>query len=133
VLSRAIPQIDIASFVLNTEQYTPVTWKLRGWSWVDPTKEVNAYKEAVRAGFTTVSAVIAQTAGGLDIEDVIAERERELAMFEAAGIEVDTTVEEPQEPVAPVASVAAPADPEEPDDNEDDEPPARVLRMRANA
>jgi len=132
VLSRAIPQIDLASYALNTEAYNAVTWKPRGWSWVDPTKEVAAYKEAVRAGFTTTSMVIAQTAGGLDVEDVIAERRRELDLFEAADIELDTTVEEPQEPVT--AAPAAPATPAEPDDEEDPEPEdaartARVLSM----
>jgi lambda family phage portal protein len=127
VLSRAVPAIDIGSFALNPEPFRAVTWKLRGWTWVDPTKEVAAYKEAVKAGFTTVSAVISATAGGLDIEDVIAERKRELEMFEAADIDVDTTVEEPPEPAA--VAPAAPAETEE----SEDEPTARVLKMRTNA
>jgi lambda family phage portal protein len=115
VLSRAVPSISVEAYALRPEQFTAVTWKFRGWQWVDPTKEVSAYKEAVKAGFTTISAVIAQTGGGVDIEDVIAERKRELAMFEEAEIDVDTTVEEPQEPAEPAAVQA----PQPADDAED--------------
>jgi lambda family phage portal protein len=128
VLSRAIGSIQVEAYAPDTERFLAVSWKLRGWSWVDPTKEVNAYKEAVKAGFTTISAVIAQTAGGVDIEDVIAERKRELDMLDAAGIDVDTTVEEPQEiaePLPPTAAqLASPAD----DDGENQ--PARVFNLR---
>ncbi|MBK7082283.1 MAG: hypothetical protein IPH55_16685 [Betaproteobacteria bacterium] len=96
---------------------------------------MNAYKEAVKAGFMTVSKVIALTGGGDDIEDVIAERKRELAMFEEADIDVDTTVQEPAEPVEPAAPAPAAAEPadEEDDADAEDQPPARVVKMRANA
>jgi lambda family phage portal protein len=126
VMVGAIPEIGIESYALNTEKFRAVSFKPRGWSWVDPTKEVEAFKEAVRAGFTTTSAVIAATGGGVDIEDVIAERARELAMFEAAGIEVDTTVQEPPEPAEQAAAPAA-----ETEDDDEGEPPARVVKMRA--
>jgi lambda family phage portal protein len=109
VLSRAVTSVPIDAYMADVERYSAVLFKPRGWSWVDPVKEVDAFVTAVKAGFTTVTDVIAQTAGGLDIEDVIATRKRELKMFEAAGIEVDTTVEEPPEPVEP-------AEPEEPED-----------------
>ena len=137
VLSRAIVSIPVESYALDASRFADVRWKFRGWSWVDPTKEVGAYKEAVKAGFITVSKVIALTGGGDDIEDVIAERKRELAMFEEAEIDVDTTVEEPVEPMAPVSSPAATAqaadtedDATDGDDTED-APQARVLKMRA--
>jgi lambda family phage portal protein len=134
IFSRAITAVPVDAYAADMERYRAVLWKLRGWSWVDPTKEVNAYKEAVKAGFTTVTDVIAQTAGGMDIEDVVSTRKRELEMFEAAGIDVDTTVEEPQEPVAPAAPVAAqPEEPEEPEEPEDDEEPARVMPLRKTA
>lgn len=134
VLGRAIDIIPLDAYGTDPRRYEAVTWKPRGWSWVDPTKEVNAYKEAIRAGLTTVTDVIAQTAGGLDIEDVIETRKRELEMFAAAGIEVDTTFKEPPAPV-----VAAPSEPQgkddegDEDDDEDDTKAARVLPMRKNA
>lgn len=134
VLSRAIQAITVESYVLAPEKFTAVSWKFRGWSWVDPTKEVEAYKSAIRAGFMTVSKVISLTGGGDDIEDVIAERKRELAMFEEADIDVDTTVEEPEEPPEPAAAEPAeePNDTEGEDaaDAEEDQPPARIVNLR---
>lgn len=123
VLARAIPAISVEEYALRPAKFEAVLWKCRGWSWVDPTKEVNAYKEAVKAGFTTVTDVIAATAGGADIEDVIATRKRELQMFEDADIDVDTTVEEVEEPPP---QAAAPA-PEPPEDEDEEEPPARLF------
>lgn len=135
VLSRAITSIPVEAYAPDPERFLAVTWKLRGWQWVDPTKEVTAYKEAVKAGFTTVSAVIAQTAGGVDVEDVIAERKRELEMFDQAGIDLDTTVEEPQEPDAdeqpgPTQTQLATPDEDDDEDGSEDAAPARVLKMR---
>jgi lambda family phage portal protein len=142
VLSRAVASIPVESYALNKANFEAVTWKFRGWSWVDPTKEVNAYKEAVKAGFMTVSKVINLTGGGDDVEDVIAERKRELEMFDEAEIELDTTVPEPVEPAeaGQPAAAAAPAgdgagnatEPELEDAEAEDAPavPARVLKMR---
>lgn len=107
VLSRAVESISVDQYAAAPERYAAATFKPRGWSWVDPTKEVNAYKEAIRAGITTLTDVIAQTGGGLDIEDVIKTRRRELDMLSEAGIEVDTTTPEV------VATEPAP-EPEEP-------------------
>jgi lambda family phage portal protein len=100
VLAGAIQAIPIGAYATDTLRYQAVRFKPRGWSWVDPTKEVTAYKEAIKAGLTTLTDVIAQTANGLDFEDVLATRKRELAMLDDAEIEVDTTVPEAQEPAA---------------------------------
>jgi lambda family phage portal protein len=119
VLAGAVPALPAAQYAAEPARFEAVLFKPRGWTWVDPTKEVAAYKEAVKAGFTTTTDVIAATAGGQDIEDVIATRERELEMLEAAGIRVDTTVEAPPKP-APAAAAPAPA-PDEPKDGDDDD------------
>jgi len=125
VLGGAVESLPAGQYAVDPAKFEAVTWKPRGWQWVDPTKEVNAYKEAITAGKTTLTDVIAQTAGGLDIEDVILTRQRELQMLEDADIQVDTTVQEPVAAVAP----AAPAAPARPDDEDDDDSPssARVL------
>ena len=125
VLASAIPGLPAGQYASDPGKFEAVTFKPRGWQWVDPTKEVNAYKEAIKAGLTTLTDVIAQTAGGLDIEDVIATRQRELKLLEEAGIEVDTTVLEPVMPVAPVAPVKQ----AEPEDDEDT-PAARVMPLK---
>lgn len=129
VLAGAIPGIPVGEYASNMDKYEAVLFKPRGWSWIDPTKEVNAYKEAIKAGLTTLTDVIAATADGRDIEDVIATRRRELDMLEAADIEVDTTVQDPLEVEAAKATPAAPAKPIEPDD--DDEAAQGRLRVVA--
>lgn len=67
VLVNAVKASDYFS---NPKKYRPVRFKPRGWSWIDPAKEVMAYKLAVRCGFMSPDEVIAQTANGADIEDV---------------------------------------------------------------
>ena len=113
VLARAIDKIPVEQYAADMCKFEAVQFKPRGWSWVDPTKEVNAYKEAIKAGMTTLTDVIAQTADGRDIEDVIRTRQRELQMLDAAGIDVDTTVPEPVEPAAPSRASAPVQEPED--------------------
>lgn len=86
VLAGKIPSISVVSYALDPRKFEAVRYKPRGWSWIDPTSEVEAYLKAVRAGFTTNTDVIAATAGGLDIEDVLNTRERELKMMKDKGI-----------------------------------------------
>lgn len=73
--SGAMP---LPGYDVMPERYEAVKWFPRGWEWVDPAKEVSAYKEAVRCGFKTQADVVA--AGGGDLEDLLvalaAERER---------------------------------------------------------
>lgn len=130
VFAGAVPAVPVGAYSLDRTRYEAVLFKPRGWSWVDPVKEVDAFVTAVKAGFTTVTDVIAQTAGGLDIEDVIATRARELEMFEEADINVETTVPDAPEPAAdPAAGPPAKAEPDDPEDDteNEDEPAARLV------
>ncbi len=81
-------ELDLPGYESNREPFQSVRWIPRGWQWVDPAKEMAAYKEAVRCGFTTMSDVIAQQGG--DIEDVMQTRQRELEMAESMGLVFDT-------------------------------------------
>lgn len=118
VLSGAIKSIPAEAYALNPKKFEALLWKPRGWSWVDPTKEVEAYKEAIRAGFTTVSQVIAHTADGRDLEDVLKERKRELELMKEMGLSFDT------DPAvhAPASPKAAAADPEKGDEETEKDP-----------
>lgn len=69
VLVGAIPRVG-GDYFSNPDKYQAVRFKPRGWSWIDPSKEVAAYKMAVRCGFMAPEDVIAQTANGADIEDI---------------------------------------------------------------
>jgi lambda family phage portal protein len=99
VFAGQIPEIDTAIYAQDTERFEAVRWKLRGWGWVDPAKEVAAYKEAERAGYKTKADIIAETAGGADLEDTIAARRYELDALEDAGLSTDTTNEASAEPI----------------------------------
>jgi lambda family phage portal protein len=134
VLQRAAdgePVVPLAQYAMNPRKYEAVRFKPRGWSWVDPTKEVAAYKEAIKGGLTTLTDVIAQTAGGQDIEDWVRTRERELELLAKAEIAVDTTV---GAAAAAPPPPPPPADPPDEDDEDDEDTtttrPERVVSFR---
>lgn len=83
-------EIAIPDYYSNRKKYQRARWKPRGWGWIDPTREVAAYRMAVRAGFMTVSDVIAQTNGGSDAEDVFKTRRQELDMMAEHDLVFDT-------------------------------------------
>jgi capsid protein len=134
VLSGALRKIPLDAYLADPKRFSAVQFKPRGWSWVDPTKEVQAYKDAVRCGFTTVSDVISQTANGKDLEDVMQERRRELDMMEEMDLEFDTDPES-DEPDAPEPEATAPATASPPVESDDDDETeaARVVPIRSNA
>ena len=125
VLSRAVSAVPVDAYAVDRARYEAAKFKCRGWSWVDPTKEVAAYKEAVKAGFITVTDVISATAGGLDIEDVLATRERELQMINEHGLAFDT---DPDAYAPPEPAPAPQAAPQE--DEQDEEGEAERQRLR---
>lgn len=125
LMAGAIPGVTVEQYLLNRAKFEAVKYKPRGWSWVDPTKEVNAYKEAERAGYITKADIIAATGGGADIEDVLRARRRELDMLEEMDLHTDTT-----EAVAPAAPPAPAADPVAEPDPEDAPAPRRVLPFK---
>lgn len=129
VLARAITSISVEQYAADPLRFQSVRYKPRGWSWIDPTKEVEAYKEAIKAGLTTLTDVIAATAGGQDIEDVLDTRARELELAEERGLTFDTdpAAYAPQPAAAPVAASSDAEDPEDPEEESDPEPPARVF------
>jgi capsid protein len=55
---------------------------------VDPQREVDAYKAAVRCGFKTLAQVISEQGG--DLDDVLAQRQSELAKLDEMDIVLDT-------------------------------------------
>jgi lambda family phage portal protein len=90
VLSHSLQGIPIDAYAIDPRKFDAVRFKPRGWSWVDPTKEVAAYKEAEKAGYITKGRIIAQTADGSDHEDMMEERKDELAVQKAKGLVFDT-------------------------------------------
>lgn len=132
----AIQGLSFADFAGSPDKFGAVSFKPRGWSWVDPTKEVEAYSMAVKAGFTTVTSVIAESGGGKDMEEVLDERERELEEMEARDLVFDTSPEVYAAPKPAAPATAAPVEStaedstEDPPENTADRTPTRVVALR---
>jgi capsid protein len=117
--------------VLNRDKFEAVLFKPRGWTWIDPTKEVEAYITAIKNGLTTVTDVIAQTAGGMDIEDILRVRARELKLMEEAGLVFETSPEfymADANKAKAEAKAAAKPPPESPTATEDTNAPPKAGR-----
>lgn len=81
-------QLNLPGYETNPDRYRASKWVPRSWEWVDPQKEVDAYKTAVRCGFKTLSQVIAEQGG--DLDDVLLMRQNELALLDEMNIVTDT-------------------------------------------
>lgn len=138
VYAGAISTLRAEQYLSDPAKWEAVKFKARGWSWIDPSKEVDAKIKAVQAGFTTVAKVIAETADGDDLEDILEARHAELEMMEELGLQftTDPALEQPAAAPAPATKPAAEDDPADPADPEDDAPAsdrARVIAMRTTA
>ena len=86
VLSNALA---LPGYELAPERFKSARWMPRGWSWVDPAKEVQAYKDAVRCGFKSLAEVVAEQGGDLDELFLQLERERMLAETHGLVLDID--------------------------------------------
>ena len=106
VLSGAL---NLPGYDSNPDRYRSSRWVARSWEWVDPQKEVEAYKTAVRCGFKTLGQVIAEQGG--DLDDTLVMRQAELAMLDEYNIITDTDPSEVTEGGASQAKPAGVVDP----------------------
>jgi lambda family phage portal protein len=81
-------KLNLPTYEAQPERYKRVKWCPRAWAWIDPQKEVAAYKDAVRCGFKTQAQVVAEQGG--DINELMAERQAELELADELGIALDT-------------------------------------------
>jgi lambda family phage portal protein len=85
VLSGALM---LPGYETQIDRFRAVRWMPRGWSWVDPQKEVQAYKEAVRCGFKTQAQVVAECGG--DLDELLRARKSEVEAATEMGLVFDT-------------------------------------------
>lgn len=85
VLSGAI---NLPGYELNPRAYCCPKFTPRGFDWVDPAKEINASRESIRGGLSTLSRELAEK--GIDIEELFEERRRELDLAESLQLNFDT-------------------------------------------
>lgn len=79
--------LNFPDYELRPQRYREIRWTPRGWSWVDPHKEINATIVAIKAGLTTLTEEVAKQGG--DFEENIKILARERAILEQYGIKLD--------------------------------------------
>ena len=80
--------LTLPTYSTTPEVYEKVRWVCRGYSYVDPQKEIAGMKDAVRCGFKTLTDVVSEAGG--DIEELLITRQTELAKLDNMNIILDT-------------------------------------------
>ena len=121
VLSGELP---LADYETRPERYESPRWMARGWTWVDPLKEVKAYREAEQAGYMTKAQIIAY--GGGDYDDNVNELAREQDVAESANVVLDKDI------IATGSTANNQADNQQPEQQAEEAPapPRRAARKR---
>jgi lambda family phage portal protein len=126
-LAGVFQTFTLEQYANNMRKFEATRWKPRGWTWIDPTSEVEAYLKAIEGGVTTLTDVIAATAGGQDIEDMINTRVQELEMLRQADLKFTTS------PEVYAPSEAAPAQPADGSQPQSTDSGMAGVRERADA
>ena len=84
-------RLNLPTFDTETERYKRVKFIPRSFEWIDPIKECQANKEAVKAGFKTQTQVLMEQ--GHDLDEVLTERKREVEQAKELGLTFDTDAE----------------------------------------
>ena len=71
--------LDLPSYETDAGRYRRVKWITKGMSYIDPMREIEAYKDAVRCGFMTQREVVANQGGDLEETMASLSQEREMA------------------------------------------------------
>ena len=106
-MSQAVLEgaLTLPQFGARRREYLAVKWIPQGWQWVDPQKEFNALKLAIRAGLMSRSEAI--SAYGYDAEDIDREIAADNQRADELGLVFDS---DPRHDNGPAnAATAAPA------------------------
>ena len=87
-LSVLSGDLDFPDYAANSKRYCKPRWTPPAQHYVDPLKEIRAYREAEQAGYMSKSQVIAQTNGG-DYDDIVSEIAREQDVADSLGVTLD--------------------------------------------
>ncbi len=80
----------LSDIVLTSAQCEMISWKPRGWDWVDPLKDAQAIVLKLQNGLITYADALASL--GLDFEETMTERAMEQAFLETLGITLGTDI-----------------------------------------
>jgi capsid protein len=120
-------ELALPDYELRPERYDSPKWLARGWSWVDPLKEVKAYREMEAAGYMTKAQICAQLGGDLDENLQQIARERKTATDLGVQLDADMNPAAPAPQESPVGGEAA-----SPTDEPPRRPPTRSRRKKAS-
>lgn len=90
--------LNLPGFARRRRAYQAAKWIPQGWQWVDPLKEFNALKLAIRAGLMSRSEAI--SAYGYDAEDIDREIAADNARADELGLVFDSDPRHDQTPAA---------------------------------
>jgi lambda family phage portal protein len=99
--------LSLPGFARRRREFLAAKWIPQGWQWVDPLKEFNALKLAIRAGLMSRSEAI--SAYGYDAEDIDREIAADNARADDLGLIFDSDPRHDR-PVTPVPSPAPDTD-----------------------
>ena len=88
IRDRLTGELDFPDYSQSANRYCKPRWTPPAQHYVDPLKEIKAYREAEQAGYMTKSQVIAQTNGG-DYDDIVSEIAREQDVAEGLNVKLD--------------------------------------------
>ncbi len=121
-------ELSLPDYELRPERYDNPKWLARGWTWVDPLKEVKAYREMEAAGYMTKAQICAQLGGDLDENLQQIARERKTAADLGVQLDADLMQPAPGAPAEPSTSEEPPVDEAQP--NVTAEPRRKPTRSR---
>jgi capsid protein len=72
------------------QKYRICSWRGRGWTWIDPQKEIEAAVNGMDNYLTTLQDQLAER--GLDLEDVLQQRAYEIQRMKELGLPVPSNI-----------------------------------------
>ena len=101
ILTEAVllGDLEAPDFFERIDDWCRCIWVGPGWQWVDPSKEVTATIESMKGNLTTLADECSSR--GLDWEDVLAQRAREVEVAKELGLDFGMVEERPPAPVLP--------------------------------
>ena len=79
--------LNLPDYELNPLRYTSPKWQARGWSWVDPKKEIEAFRMGEAAGYYTKGEIVSML--GKDFEENIDQIKAEQETLSESGVQLD--------------------------------------------
>ena len=79
--------LKLPDYELNPERYLSPKWQTRGWSWVDPKKEIEAFRLGEAAGYYTKSQIMSML--GKDFDDNVEQIKAEKETLSDVGVQLD--------------------------------------------